>query len=182
MPHITIVTGSPQKLREIRQVLPKDFIITSQAIELEEIQTLDRTKLLTHKLKQAYEILKRPILVEDVAAELGCLNGLPGPFIKFFEEQLGESALYILAEKFTDRSCRIICTAGFYDGKKLVIKEGIVSGEIVNPRGENGWGFDKVFVQSGRSKTNGELTTEEKNQDSHRSRAFHALAEVLEKL
>lgn len=176
MKTITLVTSNPNKLQEIQAIFPKTMCFRSEALELDEIQTLDRKKLATRKLMQAFEQLKKPVMIEDVSAHLSCLNGLPGPYIKDFEKLLGEDALFILAEKYEDRSCEIICTAGYYDGSNIIIAGGVVDGEIVAPRGNNGWGFDKVFVQDGYSKTNGELSEQEKNTDSHRARAFRSLA------
>jgi inosine/xanthosine triphosphate pyrophosphatase family protein len=56
------------------------------ALDLTEIQSLDSREIVEDKLKRAYELLKTPLIVEDVACGLDSLKGLPGPFFKFFEK------------------------------------------------------------------------------------------------
>jgi len=57
---------------------------------------------------------------------------------------------------------------------------GVVEGEIITEmRGSSGFGYDPIFVPSGESRTFAEMTVEEKNEHSHRSRAFRLLAEKL---
>ncbi len=52
-------------------------------VELDEIQSLDLQTIVKHKAQQAYEIVKGPVLVEDVSLEFNALGKLPGTFISF---------------------------------------------------------------------------------------------------
>jgi len=171
---ITIVTGNANKLAEIQKITPAGLELTNQKIDVDEIQSLDLHAIVEHKLRQAYGVVKGPVVVEDVSAGLASLNGLPGPFIKFFEQELGRGALYRLTKATNDR-ITIRCSAGYYDGNTMLFGEGIIEGTIVEPRGENGFGFDCVTMPDGYDRTMAEMTAEEKNSISHRGKAFEDL-------
>jgi non-canonical purine NTP pyrophosphatase (RdgB/HAM1 family) len=124
-------------------------------------------------------------MLEDVSAELASLNGLPGPFIKFFEKQLGRGALYTLSKVEND-VVAIRCLAGYYDGEHMLLGEGIVNGTITAPRGENGFGFDCVVVPDGqvlkpgeKERTTAEMSDDKKNAISHRALAFTNLLQQI---
>ncbi|HPA30513.1 MAG TPA: non-canonical purine NTP pyrophosphatase, partial [Bacteroidia bacterium] len=52
--------------------------IKNQKLNLEEIQSLNVSEIVEHKVKQAYNLIGSPVLVEDVSLEFEELNGLPG--------------------------------------------------------------------------------------------------------
>lgn len=174
---INLITGNPNKLRELQAIFPTDLEVTSQKLDLDEIQSLDIHEIVHHKLRQAYDLLHIPVLVEDVSAELENLNGLPGPFIKFFEQQLGDDSLYRLSSEGTRVIIR--CAMGYYNGVDEHIVEGILQGIIVAPRGKPNFGFDVVIVPDGYSQTMAELGPEVKNTISHRYLAAKQMAEYL---
>lgn len=162
-------------------IAPASWHLTSEKIDLDEIQSLDSQAILEHKLRQAYQTVNKPVIVEDVSAELASLNGLPGPFIKFFEERLGRGALYTLSKVVND-TVTIRCTAGFFDGQDFIFGEGLIEGTVTAPRGDNGFGFDCVVVPAGQTvqagdlpRTMAEMSADEKNAVSHRAKAFHNL-------
>lgn len=173
---VTFVTANPNKLAEAQAILP--WPLTSAHLELMEIQSLDLEEIITHKLKEAFDQIGSPVIVDDVSAELESLNGLPGPFIKFFEQKLGADALYKLSKVKGDRA-KIICCMGYYDGQKQVVVRGVLHGKVVAPRGDNGWGFDKVIVPDGQTSTMSEMLSEQKNKLSHRYLALQELSKVL---
>lgn len=176
MQNITFVTANQNKLAEAQAILP--WTITNASLELTEIQSLDLEEIITHKLKAAFDQIGSAVIVDDVSAELESLNGLPGPFIKFFEQKLGADALHKLSQGNSDRA-KIICCIGYYDGQKQIVVKGVLSGNVVAPRGNNGWGFDKVIVPDGYDRTMSEMLPEEKNKLSHRYLALQKLAKAL---
>ncbi len=175
---IYFITGNLNKLAELQAILPGRITVDHKALHLAEIQSMDPHEIVSHKLREAYAAVKSPVLVEDVSAGLDSLKGLPGPFIKFFEEQLGSDALYQLAPN--DR-VTITCTMGYYDGETEIIVDGVVHGTTVKPRGDNGFGFDNCIILDGQTKTSAELTPEQKNAVSHRHAAAVLMAEALDK-
>jgi inosine triphosphate pyrophosphatase len=171
MIQLTLVTGNKGKLREWQRLLPDGFAIDNVDIDLAEIQSLNPEEIVVDKAMRAFEILKKLVLVEDVSAGLDKFGGLPGPFIKFFFKKMGEDALRTLAGKDGERA-RVGCTIAFYDGETLLTVKGEVSGVVVSPRGQNGFGFDKVFLPENSKKTFGEMTDDEKDTVSHRAVAI----------
>lgn len=181
MTTITLITGNPDKLRELKAVFPADVMIDYHTLDLEEIQgDADRRKILEHKLQEAYQILKRPVIVEDVSAGIESLHWLPEPFIKFFQQELGGDALYRLSKDPESDPVRAICTMGYTDGEQTIIVEGTMKGRLSEPHGK-GFGFDPVFVPDGYDRTLAELGKDIKNTLSHRRLAADALVDALKK-
>lgn len=177
-PAITLVTGNPSKLKELQALAPAGLTITARKLDLPEIQSLDVHEVVEDKVRRAYAQIKGPVIVEDVSAALDELQGLPGPFFKFFEKALGKRALLILAKSAEPRAT-IRCVAAYYDGDVMLFGEGIITGRVVEPRGERGFGFDFTVVPDGETRTMAELTMEEKNAISHRGQAMrHLLAQL----
>lgn len=177
---IYMVTGNPGKLRELEAIVPDNLHIQMRPLELDEIQSMDLNKIVRDKLQRAYDQLNAPVMVDDVSAGLDSLGGLPGPFFKFFEEEMGPATLLKLSGK-PGAKATITCTAGYYDGSEFIICQGTTKATIVEPRGKNGFGFDQVVLVDGQQKTNAEMTADEKNQISHRRKAFDKLFAEIER-
>jgi non-canonical purine NTP pyrophosphatase (RdgB/HAM1 family) len=172
------VTGNPGKLRELEALALGQFDFQMRSIALQEIQSLDLQEIVTEKLKHAYGIVKGPVIVDDVSAGLDSLKGLPGPFIKFFNDTLGEDSLLKLAKRKHEK-VTVRCIAAYYDGSNFIFGNGIIHGTVVEPRGSGGFGFDVVIVPDGEQRTMAEMTNEEKMQVSHRGMAFRDLLAKL---
>src|SRR5690242_12054201 len=78
---LTLVTGNKNKAREAERILNVPLKVVEK--ELDEIQELDAEKVVLHKLNQAFEIVKSPVIVDDVSFEVAVWNGFPGPLIKW---------------------------------------------------------------------------------------------------
>ncbi len=179
MDKIVVVTGNPGKLREIQMLAEGKLEFEVVELDLKEIQSLNLQEIVKDKLLRAYTEVKKPVIVEDVSAGLTSLNGLPGPFFKFFFKALGPEALWRLAAEKPDEEVVITCLAGYFDGQNYLFGEGVLQGTVVEPRGENGFGFDPVVVPDGETRTMAEMTPEEKNKISHRAKAFEALLDQI---
>ncbi len=179
MKEILLVTGNPHKLQEWQGFMPANISLGSVDLDLEEIQSDDPLDIVIDKAKRAYAVLKKPVVVEDVSAGLVKLGGLPGPFIKFFMKQLGQSALYQLAGEVEGEAAIVSCSVAYYDGEKLLSFKGDVSGTIVAPRGDSTFGFDVTFVPDGHDQTYAEMPAELKNKISHRAVAARGLIDLL---
>ena len=130
------------------------------------------------KAKRAYEAIGKPVVVEDVSAGLEKLGGLPGPFVKFFIKKLGDDVLFQMADKENEPAI-VSCSIAYYDGKDLLTVRGDVNGTVVASRGNNGFGFDKTFVPEGQDLTYAEMTSEQKDNVSHRSVAIKLFVDEL---
>lgn len=181
MKTITIVTSNPGKLQEWQRLFPKDYKLESAALDLIEIQHLDPVVVAKDKAKRAYKKLGKPVLVDDVSAGLDELKGLPGTFMKYFEEALGSDALFRLAGN-KSAACSVTAVAAYYDGERSLHGVGTVRGKVLDPKGKKGWGFDFVFMPDGHTETYAQMGPERKDKISHRSLAIQDLVRQLNDL
>ena len=67
------------------------------------------------------------------------------------------------------------------NGEVIETFEGVMEGTIIDaPRGENGFGYDPIFVPKGENRTFAEMSSEEKNKISHRAKALQKALEFIE--
>lgn len=181
MEDIVLVTGNLSKLKEYQKIISEN--LKSKDIDLDEIQSMDLKEISEHKVKQAYDILKCPVIVDDSSFFLDDLNGLPGPFLKYFEKNLGNGALIRLLGDSKNRSGRQVVMVTYYNGKNLIFCEGVVEGDVTyDLREGEGFGFDYCFIPKGYDKTYSQLGLDEKNKISGRVKAIEILKKELEKL
>jgi inosine triphosphate pyrophosphatase len=179
---ITLVTGNKHKLTEWQRMIPAAIELKSVDVDLDEIQSLDVEAVITDKAKRAYAIVGEPIIVEDVSAGLDELHGLPGSFIKFFNEKLGNDALFQMTKMTTSPTATAVCVTAYYDGTRLLIGHGEVRGSVVAQRSDNGFGFDSCFVPAGETKTYAEMLPSKKDTLSHRAKAIKQLVIKIQEL
>jgi len=174
---LVVVTTSKDKLVEINQILGTNHQVSK--IDIPEIQSLDLDEVVTQKAMDAFKKIKRPVLVEDISFEIKALNGLPGPFIKFFLKTLGtEGTVKLVTKNKTDTI--VTAAVAIYDGKKLNLFKGKVDGTLSKKdRGTGGFGFDKVFIPKGYKKTFAEMPLSLKNKISHRGKALSKVKKFL---
>jgi non-canonical purine NTP pyrophosphatase (RdgB/HAM1 family) len=180
MREITYITGNSKKAEYLAELL--DFPILHHKVDLDEIQSIDLLKIVKHKVRQAYDVIKAPIVVEDTSLEFKALGNLPGPFIKHFLEQMPEEDICSLLNG-KDRNATARCVFGYFDGEKEAYFEGSMDGTISEkPRGDKGYGFDRIFIPEGYN-----VTRAEQNEEDHKAvylkiKPILQLKEFLEKL
>lgn len=168
------ITSNKNKFDEVRKLL-NDIDIKQLEMSLDEIQSLDSKKIISHKLGEASKIHAGEFIVEDTSLEFVGMNGLPGPFIKYFVDNIGINGLYGLSKQFGNEAiAKTIIGYKDKDGKILFF-EGIKHGIIVKPRGEKNFSWDPVFIPEGHKVTYAEMTIEQKNKISHRKLAIDKL-------
>lgn len=154
------ITGNQTKADYLSRQLGID--IEHRKLDLEELQSTDLHSIVAHKLRQAFEFCQQPVLVEDVSLVFCALSELPGPYIKWFIEIAGEEACCRMLDGFADRSAIIKCTYGYYDGVNMTFFDSELQGSIASePRGDNGFGFDRFFIHEGSNITRAELSQNE---------------------
>ncbi len=173
------ITGNAEKFREIKAIIPD---IEQLSLDLVEIQSLDPQVVIEHKLAQAAAQHDGEFLVEDTSLIFNCIKPLPGTMIKWFEESMGAAGMSDLVMRYANHTASALITIGYRDIKGLTYYfTSEYSGEIVSPQGDNGFGWDPMFIAKGQTKTNAELSTGEKNTISARGKAARMLAEHLRK-
>ncbi|HUQ39240.1 MAG TPA: RdgB/HAM1 family non-canonical purine NTP pyrophosphatase [Acidimicrobiales bacterium] len=185
---LVLATANPGKAHEIGALLAGIELVPRPGDVgdvVEDGDTLeDNARLKAEALVAATGM---PAVADDTGLEVAALGGAPGVRSARYA---GEDATYadnvakLLRELHGvgDRSARFrtVALVMFPDGHE-VCAEGIVTGRI-SPEaiGENGFGYDSVFVPDGASgRTFAQMTTAEKNAVSHRGQAFRSLRRML---
>lgn len=191
MKKIALSTDNKNKIKEIYAILSKyDFeIVTKSELgvmeEFEEIyDTLEENaKLKAQKLR---EYCSFSVLADDTGLFVNSLNGEPGVLSARYAGEYGNNdknrkKLLKNLEGKTDRSAYFKTVIVFIDEKgKEYVAKGILRGIIATEeRGENGFGYDKIFIPENMNKTLAEIGADEKNKFSHRKRALEDLKDIL---
>ena len=159
MEDVTFITGNQSKADYLAEHL--SMPIAHQKIDLEELQSLDLREVVEHKVRQAYALVKRPVIVEDVSLEFEALGRLPGTFIRFYVDEIP----FEIICRTLDGLCRNAtakCVFGYYDGETMELFEGRLAGTIADhPKGSGGFGWDSIFIPQGFNITRAEMTTDQ---------------------
>ncbi|KAH9442693.1 hypothetical protein MJO28_004878 [Puccinia striiformis f. sp. tritici] len=180
---LVFVTGNANKLREVKKILCSDISsdaslkieVESKALDLPEIQgsTQDVAR---EKSKAAAKLIGGPCITEDTALCFKAMGDLPGPYIKWFLEKLGLDGLNTMLEGFKNKEATALCTFAYCEpDKDPILFEGATQGTIVPPRGPTNFGWDPIFEVVGTGLTYAEMSSEQKNGLSHRSKALDKL-------
>lgn len=199
MQRIIFATGNAGKMKEIRMIL-SDLVISGQPVEILSMKEAGVTTDIVEDGKTFLEnaIIKAKavaacardaiVLADDSGLEIDYLNGEPGIYSARY---LGEDTPYSVKnanlisrlegvpdEKRTARFvCAIACVMP--DGK-LLSSEAAIEGRIgYEERGQNGFGYDPIFMVPEYGKSTAELSEEQKNEISHRGKALRAMKEQL---
>ena len=186
---IMIATGNMGKAKEFEKMFAKagyQIKTMKDFPELPEVQETGQTFEENARLKAETiaNILQCPVLADDSGLTVDALGGMPGIYsARFAGEQKSDASNNAkLLHELTDvadenRTAQFHCTLVFAaPQKESLVVEGIWNGHIARiPRGENGFGYDPLFIVDGLEKTSAELTPEEKNAISHRGQAMKKL-------
>jgi XTP/dITP diphosphohydrolase len=188
---LVIASHNTGKIREIGELLAPFGVEVVSARELgfeepEETETTfeGNARIKAHAAAAASGL---PALSDDSGIEVDALGGAPGVYTADWAET-GNGRDFVMAmTRLWDeleamaapepRACRFRCTLclAWPDGYEEVF-DGAVEGRVVWPmRGEQGFGFDPVFLPDGETETFGEMASARKHAMSHRARAFEKL-------
>ncbi|KAL0928283.1 hypothetical protein M5K25_000155 [Dendrobium thyrsiflorum] len=170
---VTFVTGNAKKLEEVRAILGNSIPFQSLRLDLPELQG-EPEEISKGKARLAATEVNGPVLVEDTCLCFNALNGLPGPYIKWFLEKIGHEGLNNLLMAYEDKSAYAACVFSLALGPNTepLTFVGKTMGKIVPARGPKDFGWDPIFQPNGYELTFAEMPKEEKNKISHRSKAL----------
>ena len=178
MKDFVFITGNQNKANYFAKLI--GMPVEHQKADLDEIQSLDLEEIVKHKVRQAYELIKRPVVVEDVALRFDALNRLPGPFIKWFIDEIGLERTCQLLEGKATRKAVAACCYGYFDGKELKLFYSELAGEVSKtPRGDAGFGWNPIFIPEGETLTLGEMDDKTFSRHYLRIKPIEALKEFL---
>jgi len=179
---LLFATGNENKFREAREILEID-LRRIEIGDLHEIQTLDVEEAARFKAEEAFKITGKPVMVEDSGLVFKAWNGLPGALVRWFEAAVGNEGLLKMIGDGENRAAVAQCCIGVHDGSSVITAKGEVKGFVAQKQtGENGFGWDRIFIPAGFRRTYAELSADEKNTISHRRLAYENLKKILNTL
>ena len=187
---LIFATGNPNKVHEIMALVPQGTkVIGLKEVGIvedipEEEPTLEGNALA--KARYVFERTGMPCFADDTGLEVKALNGEPGVLSARYAgpEKDPEKNMDLLLQNLSgmeDRSARFRTVIAMVSGKGEWTFEGEVKGLIsFSKKGEKGFGYDPIFIPEGETRSFAEMTLAEKNQMSHRARAFRKFKRFLE--
>lgn len=186
---IVFASNNDHKLREIKSILGNSFTLLSMSdLNINEDIPENEPRLEGNALVKAryiHNITGMNVFADDTGLEIEALNGLPGVHSARFAGENKDSTaniekVMLMLGNTENRKARFRTVIALILENKEYLFEGIVDGNIINEsRGKEGFGYDPVFMPSGKNKTFAEMNLSEKNTISHRARAFEKLREFL---
>jgi XTP/dITP diphosphohydrolase len=188
---LVFATNNHHKLEEIQALLGNNIhLLSLKDIHCNEEIPEDHFTLEENASQKAWYIFnkyKKNCFADDTGLEVDYLNGNPGVFsARYAGEEKNAQAniekLLVELAGIKNRKARFRTVISLIvDGKEMQF-EGIVNGTILTEKhGSSGFGYDPVFLPEGYSQSFAEMNLSEKNEISHRARAFNKLVNFLKK-
>lgn len=197
MKKIILATLNENKIKEIKEILTdlKDFLASPREFSIFHLPEETGKNYKENAYIKALFVCEKtnlPSIGEDSGLEIKYLNGAPGVFSSRFGGDIPYSEkIKLILEKmkgvpWEERVAEFISTLAIVLPKKKeepIFIEGKVKGYIYwEPKGDNGFGYDPIFYHPEYKSTFGELSPQEKNKISHRTKAFLNAKIFLEKI
>ena len=192
---VVIASRNDHKIEEMRRILEQggldiELVGTGEFPDLPDVEETRATFAANALLKAraVSEFTGLPAVGDDSGLCVDALNGMPGILSARWSGTHGndQANLELLLAQISQvpidrRGASFVCAAVYVhpDGTEFVV-EGQMPGALIDtPRGENGFGYDPVFVPHGHQVTSAEMTSELKDSISHRGKALASLAIAL---
>ena len=193
MTKIVFATGNKDKLGEVREIM-KDMDVEVVSMKEEGILVdivEDGTSFeenATIKARTIAEHTDAIVLADDSGLEVDYLNKEPGIYSARY---MGEDTSYTIKNQAIldrlegttkeQRTARFVCAiAAVLPDKKVLVTRQTMEGTIgFQADGENGFGYDPIFVPDGYDCSSAAISAEEKNKISHRGKALRAMRDML---
>jgi len=186
-----LATANPGKVKEMKKILTEfDIDVCTReelGIEIDVEETgLTFLENATLKAEAICDASGLPAIADDSGLIVNALGGEPGVYSSSFggeELTAEERCKYLLnkMENMEQRDAKFVCTivCSFPDGDRITASgecHGIITTEL---QGEEGFGYDPVFLPDEDTKTMAEITSDRKNSISHRGKALRNFSELL---
>ena len=187
-----------KKLAELRRVLDAAGISGLDLVSLDDVEPFAEApetgatfeENAAAKARDAYAATGLPSLADDSGIEVAALNGMPGVLSARWAGGHGDDAANysLLLAQLRDvpdgrRGAAFVSACALVTGSEEVVVRGAWPGVIARePLGENGFGYDPVFIPEGETRSAAQLSPAEKDAASHRGRALALLVPALREL
>ena len=186
---ILFATSNKNKALEIQKLIPEGFeILTLNDIDLQEEIPETSNTIEGNAIQKTNFIVENfgiDCFADDTGLEIEALNGEPGVYSARYagEEKDSNKNMDLVLKKMkgiTNRKARFKTIISLSLDNKSYLFEGIVEGNIRKDKiGNLGFGYDPIFEPENIGRTFAEMTIEEKNNISHRGRAFEKMIHFL---
>lgn len=175
---LKVITSNRGKYREYKKRLESESKkIKMMNIEYPEIQTDRLERVVDFALDELSPYA--PLIIDDSGLFIDGLNGFPGVYSAYVMETIGCDGILQLMDGVSERDARFECIIGCLIEEKKLFK-GTSQGTITHEkRGTKGFGYDPIFKPKDFEKTYAEMTSEKKNQISHRGASMEKLLEFM---
>jgi XTP/dITP diphosphohydrolase len=181
---VFFVSGNVNKFKEAKSLLsPSGIAVGMLHMKGAEIQSDSLKEIAEASALEAYNRIHLPVIVEDAGLFVEALSGFPGPYAAYVYKTIHNDGVLKLMEGVKNRRAKFQSAIAYCNStsRKLKIFEGESDGKITlserREQGKSGFGFDPIFQPDGSEKSFAEMTIEEKNNFSHRSKAVRKFAE-----
>lgn len=171
--NVLFASSNKHKYQEARTILAEFGIkVGFFNCKLLEIQSDSIKKIALHKVIDAFNQYKKPVIVEDDGLFIDSLGGFPGPFSSYVFRTIGNNGILHLVK--TKRNANFQSVLAYCDKKQKVLFYAKVKGKISKKIQGKGWGYDPIFIPQGQKMTYALLKN--KNELSHRYLALRKFA------
>ena len=135
---------------------------------LEEIQSNNLNDIAEQKAINAYDLIQKPVIIEDDGLFIDSLNGFPGPYSSYVYDTIGNNGIMNLLENSQVRDAKFVSIIAYCsDVNDVKLFESSIPGKISSAIEKGGWGYDPIFIPNGESKTYANVS--DKDKFSHRA-------------
>ena len=179
-PRLILASQNPHKLEELRRILPGLEIeaLGRDDSPPEDGATFEENARIKARFARAHADPDAWAVGEDSGIEAAALDGRPGVHTARWAAGDPVGRMLAALDRAADRAARYVCViVAIGPGGEEIVARGTLEGSIaLGASGDEGFGFDPVFVPGGESGTAAELGDEWKQRHSHRARAATVLA------
>lgn len=195
---LLVASRNRKKLAELRRVLDAAGLSRLTLLSLDDVAPFGEApetgatfeENAVAKARDAFRSTGLPSVADDSGLEVDALNGMPGVLSARWAGDHGKDAANtaLLLSQLRDvpdgrRGGAFVSACALVSASGETVVQGRWPGAIARePRGDGGFGYDPVFIPEGSSRTAAELTPDEKDAASHRSRALALLVPALRAL
>ena len=181
MRYIYFATSNKNKMKDVYEIAREfdGLELGSRDVKIHELQSLDMTAILRHKLIETFKVVQQPVIVDHTSLYISALSGLPGVQAGLFWKSIGKDICKI-TQKLNNDKAWVRVGLAYTDGENYLDVSEELKGRISKkPRGSIDFDWDSIFIPARRSKTFSELTLEEKLRISPRGKALRKLLRKL---
>lgn len=192
MKKLFIASKNNGKIKEIKSILGELGIEIFSLLDLHSLPDIEETgktfqENASIKAASLYDVVNVTVLADDSGLEVDALDGKPGVYSARYAGQNASDSdnnRKLLEElkgvQPDSRTARFKCVLVLYDGVRKRTFDGVCEGMITGePKGNEGFGYDPLFIPNGYDKAFAELGLNVKNRISHRAKALNSLLNFL---